>query len=132
MNRKDFFRSLVIAILAALPATLIIDAQAMGVAGLYIVIAVTLLVGQFLLLVWRRGIKLPGGKRETGTVKWFNAKKGFGFIIRDQDEEEIFVHFRGIRDQGNRRRILRDGQKVEFIVTEGRKGPQADDVTVLS
>lgn len=65
------------------------------------------------------------GSREQGTVKWFNASKGFGFIIRENGEE-IFVHFRSIRGEG--RRSLRDGQKVSFIVAQSDKGPQAEDV----
>ena len=63
--------------------------------------------------------------RDSGTVKWFNVSKGFGFITKD-DGEEIFVHFRSIRGEG--RRSLRDGQSVSFIVTESDKGPQAEDV----
>tara|TARA_R110002072_G_scaffold43340_9_gene121776 strand:- start:12629 stop:13057 length:429 start_codon:yes stop_codon:yes gene_type:complete len=63
--------------------------------------------------------------REHGTVKWFNASKGFGFIVKD-DGEEIFVHFRSIRGEG--RRGLRDGQSVSFFVAESEKGPQAEDV----
>ncbi|MCB1705381.1 MAG: cold shock domain-containing protein [Halioglobus sp.] len=63
--------------------------------------------------------------REHGTVKWFNASKGFGFIVKD-DGEEIFVHFRSIRGEG--RRGLRDGQSVTFIVADSEKGPQAEDV----
>lgn len=67
--------------------------------------------------------------RETGSVKWFNANKGFGFITRDNGED-IFVHFRSIRGDGHR--VLRDGQRVEFEVTEGDKGLQAEDVAVAS
>ena len=63
--------------------------------------------------------------RETGTVKWFNRTKGFGFIIRE-DGDEIFVHYRSIRGRG--RPSLHDGQRVEFSVVERSKGPQADDV----
>jgi CspA family cold shock protein len=63
--------------------------------------------------------------REHGTVKWFNVTKGFGFIVKD-DGEEIFVHFRSIRGEG--RRSLRDGQRVNFIVAQSDKGPQAEDV----
>ncbi len=71
----------------------------------------------------------PGGTaREQGTVKWFNATKGFGFIIKD-DGEEIFVHFRSIRGEG--RRGLRDGQRVSFEVAQSDKGPQAEDVEGL-
>jgi cold shock protein len=69
------------------------------------------------------------GNRETGHVKWFNAGKGFGFITRDNGED-VFVHFRSIN--GNGHRVLRDGQRVEFAVTQGSKGPQAEDVTALS
>lgn len=65
------------------------------------------------------------GSRETGTVKWFNVSKGFGFIIRENGEE-IFVHFRSIRGEG--RRSLRDGQTVSFVVAQSDKGPQAEDV----
>ena len=65
------------------------------------------------------------GDREEGQVKWFNVSKGFGFIVKD-DGEEIFVHFRSIRGEG--RRGLRDGQRVNFIVEESDKGPQAEDV----
>jgi CspA family cold shock protein len=68
-------------------------------------------------------------ERETGTVKWFNATKGFGFISREQGED-IFVHFSAIRGEGYR--TLNEGQQVEFTVTEGDKGPQAQDVVVLT
>ncbi len=66
--------------------------------------------------------------RETGTVKWFNESKGFGFIEREQGED-VFVHFRSIRGEGFK--TLSEGQKVEFTLTQGDKGPQADDVVVL-
>ncbi|HTQ99344.1 MAG TPA: cold-shock protein [Candidatus Acidoferrum sp.] len=66
------------------------------------------------------------GAKETGNVKWFNASKGFGFITR-ANGEEIFVHFRSIVGQ----RSLRDGQRVEFAVTNGSKGLQAEDVVAL-
>ncbi len=63
--------------------------------------------------------------REKGSVKWFNANKGFGFITRDSGDD-VFVHFRSIRGEGHR--VLHDGQRVEFEVSEGDKGLQADDV----
>ena len=63
--------------------------------------------------------------RTTGTVKWFNGEKGFGFITKDNGEE-IFVHFRSIRGEG--RRSLRDGQRVSFVQAQSDKGPQAEDV----
>lgn len=65
------------------------------------------------------------GDRETGTVKWFNTSKGFGFISRDVGED-IFVHFRAIRGEGHR--VLVEGQRVEFSVMQRDKGLQAEDV----
>jgi len=67
-------------------------------------------------------------ERETGTVKWFNSTKGFGFISRDSGDD-VFVHYSAIRGEGYR--SLEEGQKVEFEVTEGQKGPQAQDVVVV-
>ena len=66
--------------------------------------------------------------RETGTVKWFNDAKGFGFIEREQGED-VFVHFSSIRGEGFK--SLEDGQKVEFTLGQGQKGPQALDVSVI-
>ena len=65
--------------------------------------------------------------RETGTVKWFNTTKGYGFIARDNGSD-IFVHSNSIRNQGE---ILREGDQVEFSVVKGKKDFQADDVIVL-
>ena len=67
--------------------------------------------------------------RETGTVKWFNNSKGFGFIERN-DGDDVFVHYSSIRDTGGFR-TLTEGQRVEFEVTKGDKGLQANDVTEL-
>ena len=67
----------------------------------------------------------PAGNRETGTVKWFNTSKGFGFISRDSGDD-IFVHFRAIRGEGHR--VLVEGQRVEFAVMQRDKGLQAEDV----
>ena len=66
------------------------------------------------------------GDQERGTVKWFNAAKGFGFITRENGED-IFVHFRSIQGKGHR--SLGEGQAVIFSVTEGDKGLQAVDVS---
>lgn len=66
--------------------------------------------------------------REQGTVKWFNNSKGFGFIQRDQGGD-VFVHYRAI--QGDGYKSLEEGQRVEFTVTEGQKGLQAEEVTVI-
>jgi CspA family cold shock protein len=66
--------------------------------------------------------------RETGTVKWFNDAKGFGFISR-QTGEDVFVHFRAIQTQGFK--SLQEGQQVSFTVVKGQKGLQADAVQPL-
>ena len=68
-------------------------------------------------------------ERIIGTVKWFNGDKGFGFIAREGGAD-VFVHFSAI--QGDCYRNLQEGQKVEFTVEKGPKGPQASNVTVLS
>jgi CspA family cold shock protein len=64
-----------------------------------------------------------------GTVKWFNADKGFGFIQPDEGGEDLFVHFSAIQAQGYK--SLDEGQKVSFEVGQGQKGPQAQNVTPL-
>jgi CspA family cold shock protein len=66
--------------------------------------------------------------RERGAVKWFNVKKGFGFITRDNGDD-VFVHFRSIRGSGHR--SLSEGQGVKFSVVDGQKGLQAEDVSVV-
>jgi CspA family cold shock protein len=66
--------------------------------------------------------------RVTGTVKWFNGSKGYGFISREEGED-VFVHFSAIRGEGYRN--LEEGQNVEFRVEQGQKGLQAADVTVV-
>jgi CspA family cold shock protein len=68
-------------------------------------------------------------ERITGTVKWFNGDKGFGFIARESGAD-VFVHFSAI--QGDGFRNLQEGQKVEFVVEQGPKGPQAAQVTILN
>ncbi len=65
----------------------------------------------------------------TGTVKWFNADKGFGFIEQEGGGADVFVHYSAITGGGYRE--LKEGQKVEFEITQGQKGPQADNVRVL-
>ena len=64
-----------------------------------------------------------------GTVKWFNADKGYGFISPDDGGEDLFVHFSAIQSDGYK--TLDEGQKVGFEVTQGQKGPQASDVRAV-
>jgi cold shock protein len=61
-----------------------------------------------------------------GTVKWFNAEKGFGFIAQEDGGDDVFVHYSAINMQGYK--ALEENQKVEFDVTQGPKGPQAENV----
>jgi CspA family cold shock protein len=68
------------------------------------------------------------GQLVSGVVKWFNDEKGFGFIERESGAD-VFVHFRSINGDG--RRTLQEGQKVTFEVTDGQKGPQAENVTIV-
>ncbi len=67
--------------------------------------------------------------RTTGKVKWFNSAKGFGFITPEQGGKDIFVHFSAIA--GDAFRELTEGDEVEFELNEGKKGPEAANVTVL-
>ena len=67
-------------------------------------------------------------ERETGTVKWFNSEKGFGFISRETGGD-VFVHYSEIKSSGFR--TLDEGQPVEFTVAHSQKGPQAQDVVIL-
>ncbi|HAE85905.1 MAG TPA: hypothetical protein DCG78_05285 [Anaerolineaceae bacterium] len=69
-------------------------------------------------------------EREIGTVKWFNSEKGYGFIARESGEKDVFVHFSAIVSDGYK--TLKEEQQVEFSVVQGAKGPQAQDVKVLS
>ena len=64
-----------------------------------------------------------------GTVKWFNAEKGFGFIAQEDGGDDVFVHYSAINMQGYK--ALDENQKVEFDVTQGPKGPQAENVRAV-
>ncbi len=65
----------------------------------------------------------------TGTVKWFNGEKGYGFITPEDGSKDLFVHFSAIQAEGYK--TLTEGQKVEYEATQGQKGPQASNVRVI-
>lgn len=76
-------------------------------------------------------VDIADDDREEGTVKWFSRDRGYGFIVRE-NEQEVFVHFRAIRGRGHRK-YLREGQQVRFGVAEGENGkPKAVNVSILS
>jgi CspA family cold shock protein len=77
----------------------------------------------------QQGTHEEQGMRINGTVKWFNDSKGFGFITRDDGEKDCFVHHTAI--QGTGFKSLREGERVEFDVVQGQKGPAAENVTRL-
>ncbi len=66
----------------------------------------------------------------TGTVKWFSKEKGYGFITRDDNQGDVFVHFSAIQQRGFK--ALQEGQRVEFEVEQDEKGPRAKNVRVIS
>lgn len=67
---------------------------------------------------------------EEGTVKWFNSRRGYGFISREGEEEDVFVHYSAIEGTDDEFKTLYEGDKVEFEVVDAEKGPQAEKVTV--
>ncbi|MFQ5458750.1 MAG: cold shock domain-containing protein [Myxococcota bacterium] len=67
--------------------------------------------------------------RSTGTVKWFNDSKGFGFITSEEGDKDLFVHHSAIQGEGFK--TLAEGERVEFDVVQGKKGPAAENVTKL-
>jgi CspA family cold shock protein len=75
------------------------------------------------------GLSSMGWSSMQGTVKWFNAEKGFGFIAPDDGSADVFVHYSEI--QGSGFKTLDEGQQVEFEVGQGQKGPQAQSVRAL-
>ena len=138
MFNKPFSIAVILTLLAVLPLYLLSEQQfQLSTANLPFFV-LSLFVLLLLSAYWSNAIK-PTQKptdyrsgelleRESGKVKWFNANKGFGFITRENGED-VFVHFRSIRGKGHR--VLRDGQRVDFFVSDGEKGLQGEDVEVV-
>ena len=138
MFNKPFSIAVILTLLAVLPLYLLSEQQfQLSTANLPFFV-LSLFVLLLLSAYWSNAIKpiqnptdYRSGElleRESGKVKWFNANKGFGFITRESGED-VFVHFRSIRGKGHR--VLRDGQRVDFFVSDGEKGLQAEDVEVV-
>ncbi|MEX2469534.1 MAG: cold-shock protein [Pseudohongiellaceae bacterium] len=134
MSSKPIVSALALTVLASIPLSLL---AASGFSLSLANLPLMLLTLFIILLVsghWHARPALSHGTgrtdtatkaRESGNVKWFNPSKGFGFITRDSGDD-VFVHFRSIRGEGHR--VLHDGQRVEFAVTQSDKGLQAEDV----
>jgi len=146
MNKAVIIRGLITSTIISVIATYVIlqiskTTDLSSTAGMATLFALFIITAMITVLVSANAntgnssrINQPGplmgdNSRETGTVKWFNTNKGFGFITRDSGDD-VFVHFRSIRGQGHR--TLIEGQRVEFNVTEGDKGLQAEDVAIAS
>jgi len=146
MTLNIILRSVLIGFLVAIPSPFLLDwlagmSEANSGASTFAGIYLLAFVGCIIMGLThssapkvRKSTVVSGGSaapeaegREEGTVKWFNVTKGFGFITRDSGED-VFVHYRSVR--GNGRRTLREGQRVMFVVVDGDKGLQADDVSV--
>ncbi|NJP28692.1 cold-shock protein [Microbispora sp. SCL1-1] len=81
-------------------------------------------------LTWEHGVASKKEKQlSEGTVKWFNAEKGFGFIAPDDGTADVFVHYSAINSNGYR--TLDQNQRVSYVTVQGNKGPQAEQVTPL-
>ncbi len=137
MFNKPFFIAATLTLLAGIPLYLLSAQQFPLNTGNLPVIGLSLFVLLLITAYWSQAVASSNAspnyhdadhnEREAGNVKWFSANKGFGFITRDSGDD-VFVHFRSIRGDGHR--VLRDGQRVEFSVSEGEKGLQAEDVAV--
>jgi len=102
--------------------TLSIPSTPTDLAELIIIIAAAMATG---LLSGGQDDVVEASAEETGTVKWFNVKKGYGFITRDSGDD-VFVHYRNVEGEG--RRAIADGQRVRFLVVNSDKGLQAEQV----
>jgi len=135
LSKKTFIKNIVISVIVASVAALIADKSGM-LAALTVQSLAYLIIAASIVATMIATIRIsPSAEgevsrdgRESGTVKWFNGTKGYGFITRDSGDD-VFVHYRSIRGKGHR--SLVEGQAVFFHVSDGDKGLQADDVSVV-
>ncbi|MDC9719715.1 MAG: cold-shock protein [Gammaproteobacteria bacterium] len=145
MRRTLFIYSFIISLIAALALPFILDEVVRGshIVDTQFELVAGVAFAMFWIATLATGVKFIASgveddaqwdemdddpNRESGTVKWFNVTKGFGFVTRDQGDD-VFVHFRSIRGKGHR--SLLEGQRVRFSVTESDKGLQAEDVSIV-
>jgi CspA family cold shock protein len=139
MNIVTLVRSFIVSIIVAVLAVMIYSESLtapveLSTLTLLLTFVIAIFTGILLTILSERtsfkstSFKSTSEAFELGTVKWFNVKKGYGFITRDQGDD-VFVHFRNI--QGSGRRSISEGQRVEFKVTTGDKGLQADEVSAI-
>ena len=135
LSKKTFIKNIVISLIVASVASLIADktglladltAQTLAYLMIAVLIVATMIATIRVSAAGEGEVSRDG--RESGTVKWFNGTKGYGFITRDSGDD-VFVHYRSIRGKGHR--SLVEGQAVFFHVSDGDKGLQADDVSVV-
>lgn len=135
LSKKTFIKNIVISLIVASVASLIADktglltdltAQTLAYLMIAVSIVATMIATIRISAAGEGEVSRDG--RESGTVKWFNGTKGYGFITRDSGDD-VFVHYRSIRGKGHR--SLVEGQAVFFHVSDGDKGLQADDVSVV-
>ena len=126
---KILILSIVIGLLGYEASKLLVEGSLAIPAGQSEVILLVIFIATSLLTTLASNFNLPlaadDSEREDGTVKWFNVRKGYGFITRDQGDD-VFVHFRNI--EGKDRQAIDEGQRVSFVVIMGDKGLQADKV----
>lgn len=135
LTKKTFIKNIVISLIISSIAALAVDKSGL-LANLtaqtlaYLMIAVSIVATMIATIRVSPGAEgeVSRDGRESGTVKWFNGTKGYGFITRDSGDD-VFVHYRSIRGKGHR--SLVEGQAVFFHVSDGDKGLQADDVSVV-
>ena len=132
MFKKPLFIAATITVLACVPLYLLSSQQFEITADNFPLLAISLFITILIAVFWTNAAAVSGKSayadmnRESGSVKWFNANKGFGFITPEDGSKDVFCHQSEITMEGFR--TLNEGQQVEFTVEEGPKGPSAKNV----